>query len=98
MNTTTDFRTWTASRTGEVRHYFNGSVAALLGIKTEGFDLTVNGESANSTDRRRILSALRTVSAWVDANGEAHVTGWDGRVSILPASAVAAAVVAAYAA
>jgi len=95
-----DFRTWTASRTGEVRHYFKGNLRPLLGIERDDFGVieVANGQAVESRDRSRLVNSLRAVTVWVDAEGVAHVTGWDARLDIVTARQVATAVEAAYAA
>ena len=100
MNTTTDFRTWTASRTGEVRHYFNGNLRPLLDIERDDFGAieSAAGKDVEGRDRSRLVNSLRAVKVWVDAEGVAHVEGWDARLDILTAKDVKAAVEAAYAA
>ncbi|MCB9377068.1 MAG: hypothetical protein H6515_14530 [Microthrixaceae bacterium] len=101
MNTTAEFRTWTASHTGEVRHYFNGNLRPLLDIALDDFGSieTVAGKSVEGrNERSRLSNSLRAVKVWVDTEGVAHVTGWDHRLNILSATDVKAAVEAAYAA
>lgn len=95
---TSMFRTWTG-RSGEVRHYFTGNVGNLLGIEVSlGVIDTVGGKDVTGRDRSRLTNSVRAFNAWVDADGRAHVTGWDSRVEVLTTADVLRAVESAYAA
>lgn len=98
---TTKFRTWTASTSGEVRHYFTGRVSSLVGITftDRGVLDEVNGVwDIHTRDRSRLVNSVRDVEVWVDTDGKAHVTGWDPRLTLVSTADVARAVEAAYAA
>ena len=91
------FKEWVHPHTGEKRHYLSTEqVKALVGITSDQFGALneVAGVWAGDLPRHegsRIINSLRALKAWV-CDGEAHLQGWDHRITTVTTKQVREAV------